>query len=105
MGVGPLGDEASAVRAGRDLLRRGPRLVALAVPRVGNVFVWADGQLCLPLSGPEPVDTTGAGDAMVAALTVALLGGRGFEQVAQEAADAAASSVGRVGGRPALHPG
>jgi ribokinase len=99
---GPLEDAAGAVRAGRDLLRRGPRLVALAVPGAGNVFVWADGQLCTPLSGPEVVDTTGAGDAMIAALTAALLRGEPFARAAQDASDAAAASVGRVGGRPAL---
>lgn len=99
---GPLEDADSAVRAGRELLRRGPRLVVLAVRGAGNAFVWPGGQLFLPISGPDPVDTTGAGDAMVAALTVALLRGRGFEQAARAAGDAAAASVGRVGGRPGL---
>jgi ribokinase len=54
------------------------------------------------LSGVDVVDTTGAGDAMIAALTAALLRGRGFAQAAQDASDAAAASVGRIGGRPAL---
>lgn len=57
---------------------------------------------CTPLSGPEAVDTTGAGDAMVAALVAALLRGRGCEQAAREAAAAAAASVARIGGRPDL---
>jgi ribokinase len=99
---GPLGDTDAALRAGRDLLRRGPRLVALAVPGAGNVFVWPDGQVCTPLSGPDPVDTTGAGDALVATLTAALLRGAGPERAAREASRAAAASVARVGGRPAL---
>jgi ribokinase len=99
---GPLHDAATAVRAGRDLLRRGPRLVALAVSGTGNVFVWPDGDVCTPLSGVDVVDTTGAGDAMIAALTAALLRGRGFAQAAQDANNAAAASVGRIGGRPAL---
>jgi ribokinase len=100
----PLNDDAAAVRAGRDLLRRGPRLVALAVPGTGNVFVWSDGHVCTPLSGADVVDTTGAGDAMVAALTAALLRGHGFARAAEDASDAAAASVGRIGGRPALRP-
>jgi len=99
---GPLPDAAAAVRAGRDLLRRGPRLVALAVSGTGNVFVWPDGEVCTPLSGADVVDTTGAGDAMVAALTAALLRDRGYAQAAQDATDAAAASVARIGGRPAL---
>jgi ribokinase len=100
---GALDNVEAAVRAGRDLLRRGPGLVVLAVPGTGNVFVWPDGQLCTPLSGLDVVDTTGAGDALVAALTSALLCGRGYARAAWEASDAAAASVGRVGGRPALH--
>ena len=99
---GPLPDAAAAVRAGRELLRRGPRLVALAVSGAGNVFVWPDGDVCTPLSGAEVVDTTGAGDAMVAALTAALLRDRDYAQAAQDATDAAAASVARIGGRPAL---
>ena len=98
----PLPDAEAAVRAGRDLLRRGPRLVALAVSGAGNVFVWPDGEVCTPLSGADVVDTTGAGDAMIAALTAALLRDRGFARAARDASDAAAASVGRTGGRPAL---
>jgi ribokinase len=99
---GPLRDPDGAVRAARGLLSRGPRLVSFAVPGSGNVFVWEDGQLCTPLSGREAVDTTGAGDAMVAALVAALLRGRGYERAARAAAAAAAASVARIGGRPDL---
>lgn len=95
-------DVDSAVRAGADLLRRGPRLVALAVKNIGNVFSWPDGHLCLPLVAPRVVDTTGAGDAFIAALTVSLLRGDPPTTVAKFASAAASATVGHPGGRPAL---
>jgi ribokinase len=100
----PVGDVGSAVRAGRQLLGLGVRLVALGVAGVGNVFVWPDGQLCLPLTATRVVDTTGAGDALVAALSVALLRGRPPATAARYACAAAAATVGHPGGRPALRP-
>ena len=91
-----------ALRAGRELLRRGPRFVAFAAGEIGNVFVWADGHLCLPLVADEVVDTTGAGDAFTAALTVAMLAGESPAAAARYASAAAAATVGHPGGRPAL---
>jgi sugar/nucleoside kinase (ribokinase family) len=63
---------AVPARAGRTLLERGPRLAALAVGEQGNVFVWLEGELVLPVSDVPVVDTTGAGDAFTAALTLTL---------------------------------
>ncbi|MEH1015733.1 PfkB family carbohydrate kinase [Micromonospora sp. CPCC 206060] len=97
-----LTDADAALRAGRDLLRRGPRLVALAVDGVGNVFVWPDRSLVVPLSDTGVVDTTGAGDAFVAALTAGLLRGDEPEHLARYAVAAAGTSVGHPGGRPDL---
>jgi ribokinase len=92
-----------ALRAGRRLLQEGPALVALAVQVVGNAFVWADGDLFLPLEDTDGVDTTGAGDALVAALTAALLRGGTFEDAARQAVHAAGLTVRHPGGRPDLH--
>lgn len=91
-----------ALRAGRDFLRQGPTLVAIDVAGQGNAFVWPDGELFLPLIDTEVVDTTGAGDAFTAMLAVALDHGRSPRQAARAAVAAAASSVERAGGRPAL---
>ena len=93
-----------AVQAGKALVERGVRLVALAVPGAGNVFVWPDGWLCLPLSADEVVDTTGAGDAFTAALVTALLRGRPPEAAAKYASATASVTVGHPGGRPNLTP-
>jgi ribokinase len=53
----------------------GLRLMALGVAG-GNLFVWPEGHLLLPLGDEPVVDTTGAGDALTAALTVSHPGGR-----------------------------
>jgi ribokinase len=112
-----------AREAAAELLTAGPRLVALAVGDEGDLVAWragpalgaaatdieadprwADGEVVVPLLGKAPVDTTGAGDAYVAALTAALLGGAAPEDAAWVAAAAASLAVARPGGRPALDP-
>jgi ribokinase len=87
--------------AARKLLEKGPSLIALESDD-GNLFVWADGEVLVPLSDAEVVDTTGAGDAFVAALTASLLGGNSYEQAARHATAAAGATVGHPGGRPDL---
>jgi ribokinase len=97
-----LSDEATAVRVGRDLLERGPWMIALAVGGHGNAFVWRDGHTVIPLVDTPVVDTTGAGDALVAGLVAALLRGREPREAARFAVAAAAATVGNPGGRPNL---
>jgi ribokinase len=97
-------DVTRAVEAARDLLAMGPSLVALASDQ-GNLFVWRDGDLLVPLTDAPVVDTTGAGDALTAALTVALLRGDTPERAAQLAVAAATVTVGHPGGRPRLDQG
>ncbi|WP_089911284.1 PfkB family carbohydrate kinase [Lentzea albida] len=89
-----------ALEAARDL--KGLELVAFAVNDVGNVFVWDSGELVLPLGDAEVVDTTGGGDAFVAALTFALTRGDGPEAAARLAVEASGATVGHPGGRPNL---
>jgi ribokinase len=98
----PVEDVTSALRVGRELLRRGPALVALAVGGAGNVFVWPGDSLFLPLVDTEVVDRTGAGDAFVAGLTTGLIRGEKPHQAARMAVAAAAATVGHPGGRPEL---
>src|SRR4051794_6433919 len=58
----------------------------------------------VPLLGQAPVDPTGAGDAVTAALTDALLRGADPATAAWVAGAAAALTVARLGGRPRLDP-
>ncbi len=95
---------AAALRAGHDLLRRGPALVALAADPIGNVVVWEDGHVIVPLLADRVVDTTGAGDAFTAGLISALARGAAPESAARLAGAAAAATVGHPGGRPDLSP-
>lgn len=89
-----------ALRAAREL--KGLELVAFAVDGVGNVFVWDGGELVLPLGDADVVDTTGGGDAFVAALTFALTRGDGPEDAARRAVEASGATVTHPGGRPEL---
>jgi ribokinase len=110
--------------AAADLLTAGPRLVALAVGEAGDLVTWragpplgtaaeeleadprwADGEVLVPLLGGSRVDATGAGDAYVAALAAALLGGAGPEDAAWVASAAAAVTAAHAGGRPDLDAG
>jgi ribokinase len=87
--------------AARKLLEKGPRLIAVAVDD-GNLFVWADGDVHLPLTDAAVVDTTGGGDAFVAALTASLLRGQAYPEAARRATAASGATVGHAGGRPDL---
>jgi ribokinase len=81
----------------------GPGFVAFAVNGEGNVFVWDGGELVLPLGDAEVVDTTGGGDAFVAALTYALTNGATPDEAARLAVKASGDTVTRPGGRPELN--
>jgi ribokinase len=84
------------------LLDHGLRLVAFAQPDGSNLFVWRDGRLVVPPADERVVDTTGGGDAFVAALTDALLRGEDYVDAACWAVAAAGATVGHAGGRPRL---
>jgi ribokinase len=100
----PIRNGEEAIAAGREILRQGPTLAALAAGEDGNVLVWPEGSLVIPLAGGPVIDTTGAGDAFVAALVAALAGGLGPAESGRKAAAAAAQTVRHLGGRPRLRP-
>jgi ribokinase len=96
-------DDPDRVReAARDVLKAGPRLLAVALAEGGNLFLWDDGDLLVPLGDDPVVDTTGGGDAFVAALTASLLRGESYPDAARWAHRASAATVGHAGGRPDL---
>ncbi|MGI5211722.1 PfkB family carbohydrate kinase [Plantactinospora sp. CA-290183] len=105
-------DDPDRVRSvATELLAAGPRLLALGLGAAGNLFVWRDSRsggsaaLLVPLTREKVVDTTGAGDALTAALTVALLRGDPPDAAARYAVAAAGATVGHPGGRPELTAG
>jgi ribokinase len=98
----PVEDVESAAGAAADLRRRGPSLVVLEVSGRGNLFAGPEGAWFVPHVETEVVDTTGAGDALVATLTAALTRRRPFETAACLAVAAAAATTEHAGGRPCL---
>ncbi|NKQ57419.1 ribokinase [Amycolatopsis sp. K13G38] len=95
-------DVQSAVEVGNSLLEYGLSLVVLEVSGQGNVFVTRAGYEFLPLAEVEVVDTTGAGDALVATLTYGLVAGKPVPEAARLAVAAAAQTGRHAGGRPRL---
>jgi ribokinase len=100
---GAVSTVAAARAAAQELLGHGPDVVALAVPDVGDLVAWSDGEVVLPLAG-ELVDPTGGGDAFVVGLTAALRAGRSVPDAARAAAAASRRVVAVLGGRPDLDP-
>ncbi|MBC7441591.1 MAG: ribokinase [Ramlibacter sp.] len=84
------------------LLERGLELVVVALGRQGALVATRDGLELIPSRRAAVVDTTGAGDAFNAALSVALPPGRGVAESARRAAAAGALAVTRLGVIPAL---
>jgi ribokinase len=91
-----------AAALGRDLVTRGPELVALAVPDVGDLLVWDRGNQIFEFADVDVVDRTGAGDAFTAGLIAALRDGDGPREAGRRAAAAASATVQHLGGRPNL---
>jgi ribokinase len=92
-----------ALAAASEVLSHGPTVVALEVPDEGNLVAWPSGHRLYPYGDAgEVVDRTGAGDAFVAGLVAGLRRGDEPADAGQLAADAASSTVQRLGGRPEL---
>ncbi len=98
----PVRTAAAATALASRILRKGPVLVALAIPGVGDLLVWRDGSRLFPLSSAPVVDRTGAGDAFMAGLIAALRRDADPVQAGHLATAAASSTVGHLGGRPQL---
>ncbi|WP_410633075.1 PfkB family carbohydrate kinase [Amycolatopsis sp. cmx-4-83] len=98
----PVPDIAAAARAAAGLRQRGPSLVVLEVGAEGNLFAGPEGTWFVPHVETDVVDPTGAGDALVAALTAALTRRHPLETAAGLAVAAAAATTEHAGGRPHL---
>ncbi|BBY13147.1 PfkB family carbohydrate kinase [Mycobacterium marseillense] len=85
-----------------NLLTCGPGLVAIAVPKVGDLVSWRGGSQLFEFADVDVMDPTGAGDAFVAGLIAALRDGATPPEAGELAAAAASSTVQRLGGRPDL---
>lgn len=94
-------DLASARAAAARLLEMGSAMVAIEAGE-GNLFTSRTDEVFLPLHDVPAVDPTGAGDAMVGALAVALVEGRELREAAVFASAAAALATRRPGAQSAM---
>ena len=93
----PVQDEASARRAARDILRQGPQAVVLKMGARGALLVTPDEEMLVEGFQVEVVDTTGAGDAFTASLTLGVAQGHPLLEAVRWANAAGALAVTRLG--------
>lgn len=95
-------DWASAELAARALARRGPRIVVVTLGRLGALAL-VNGRVERASAFPvNVVDTTAAGDAFVAALTVAYADGEDLAHALRVASAAGALATTKLGAQPSL---
>jgi ribokinase len=98
----PVRDDVAAEQAARELLAAGPEAVVLKRGGHGALLLTADQELHVPAFPVEAVDTTGAGDAFSAALTIAIAEGLPLEQAVRRANAAGALTCTRFGTMTAM---
>ncbi len=89
--------------AAQQLRKQGPTVVVLEVADEGNLISSPAGYEFLPHDDAEVLDTTGAGDALVATLVHSLVQGDPLSTAARLAVTAAGITTEHAGGRPRLH--
>lgn len=98
----PVKDDSSAIRAARDLLRRGPWAVVLKLGARGALLCTDEEETFVPGFQVDVVDTTGAGDAFSAGLTLAIAEGGSLRDAVRFANAAGAVAVTRLGAMAAM---
>ena len=91
-----------AETSARELLRRGPKIVALTLGAAGAFVVSEDFAELIPAFLVTPVDTTAAGDTFCGAFAVALAEGKSLPDAARFANAASALSVTQRGAQPSI---
>ena len=95
-------DPDTARQAGHWFIDRGIEVAAVDTGMNGNVLIWRGGDVYLPRLPVKTVDKTGAGDAFIAGLAVAMREGLSWPEVGRFANAAAALTTTRLGAEPAL---
>lgn len=90
--------------AASTLLAAGAELVALSVPRAGDLVAWKSGSRFYPHHEGEVIDPTGAGDAFVAGMVAGVVHNEDPATIGARAAAAAATAVGQLGGFTRFRP-
>lgn len=95
-------DLASAREAARHLLNKGPEAVVLKLGGEGAFLSMRDREKFFPAHKVDVIDTTGAGDAFSAALSVAVANGKAIEEAVRFANAAGALAVTKLGAQPSM---
>lgn len=95
-------DRATARRAARALLDRGVGLAAVEAGDEGNLFLTRAEEIFVPKLAVPLIDRLGAGDALTAALAVALTDPMPLARAARFASAAAALTTGGLGAQTAM---
>lgn len=96
-------DWESGIAAAHELRRQGAKQVVLKMGEMGALVLSDDGNVSRIKAFPaDIVDTTAAGDAFTAALTIALCEGRCLADATQWAVLAGTLACTRVGAQPAM---
>jgi ribokinase len=95
-------DRLSARRAAMALLDRGVALAAVEAGGDGNLFLTRDEEIFVPKLAVPSVDRLGAGDALTAALAVALTESMPLARAARFASAAAALTTRALGAQAAM---
>jgi ribokinase len=95
-------DHHTIRRAAQELLAAGPSAVVVKLGEKGALLLTEMEELLLPAFPVEAVDTTGAGDAFTAALTLALAQGTPLPDAVYRANAAGSLATTRFGAREAM---
>lgn len=98
----PIQDLDCAIQSARLLLEKGPEAVVLKLGAKGAFLATREGERFFPAHRVKAVDTTAAGDAFSAALSVALGEGKTLHKAVEVANAAGALAVTRLGAQPSL---
>lgn len=98
----PVEGDAAAHAAGKHLLAKGPRCVALTLGGRGAFWITSQHSGFVQSYKVDVVDTTAAGDAFVGAMAVALAEGWEQDTATHFACAAGAVAVTRLGAQPSL---
>jgi ribokinase len=97
-----INDSPSAIRAGRRLTARGAGAAVVSLGRDGLIFVTQTTHGAIPALTVAAVDTTGAGDALIAGIAVALAEGRELPDAARWGVATSALAVTQPGTADAM---
>lgn len=95
-------DRDTAFEAARQLQGRGPRLISTQAGSDGNVMLWGEQEEWVPKVELETVDSTGAGDAFIAALSVAIIENQSPAEALRFCSAAAALTTTRLGAQSGI---